>query len=393
MAAGLRPWLLALALALWPAGLWAQLRLQETGGGLRAAGDSVTLSCHGSGLTFENHYVRWYRQAPGGRFEWVSWISHYSSQIQFGSAVEGRATASRDNSLSVASLSLHLLRAGDCARYFCAVRTEPQNQAEVEHKPSVSIPALCLRAGRGLCCPDVQSCSQRVIFTGGLSQVKTEASGPTVAKISESVWLTCHISGVAITDSSYAWDWIRQTPGKELQHMVMHVTAALVFGNGTQLTVEPNMHNTSVSQVIVMKSKKFGEGGSSGKAACLARNFLTKNISLEMPSEEVVYKQSTSVLTSEGLYNAIKVVKVTKDTEVTCTAKSDNSMITTEPEVEAEEPVTGAGAKVCNSTDSSAQDAEGQRVNMLSMAVLGLRVLLAKSIAINTLMSIKLFLF
>ncbi|NXC09519.1 HVM62 protein, partial [Orthonyx spaldingii] len=56
---------------------------------------------------------------------------------------------------------------------------------------------------------------------GGLSQVKTEASGPTIGKISESVSLACHISGVAITDSSYAWDWIRQTPGKQLQHIVM----------------------------------------------------------------------------------------------------------------------------------------------------------------------------
>ncbi|NXS23780.1 HV103 protein, partial [Mystacornis crossleyi] len=75
-----------------------------------------------------------YRQAPGGRLEWVSWISHFSSQIQFGPAVEGRATASRNNSHSVASFSLHLLHTGDCARYFCAVRTETQNPAEVEHK-------------------------------------------------------------------------------------------------------------------------------------------------------------------------------------------------------------------------------------------------------------------
>lgn len=51
--------------------------------------------------------------------------------------------------------------------------------------------------------------------------MKTEASGPTVGKISESVLLSCHISGVAINDSSYAWDWIRQTPGKELQHIAM----------------------------------------------------------------------------------------------------------------------------------------------------------------------------
>ncbi|NXD29911.1 TRDC protein, partial [Spelaeornis formosus] len=143
-----------------------------------------------------------------------------------------------------------------------------------------------------------------------------------------------------------------------------------------------------------MKSNKLEEGGSTGKAACLARNFLTKNISLQMRSQEVVYEQSTSILTSEGLYNAIKVVNVTKDTEVTCMAKFDNSMITTQPEEAAEEPVRGARARVCNSTDLSAQaDAEGQRVNMLSVAVLGLKVLLAKSIAFNALMSIKLFLF
>ncbi|KFU97969.1 Ig heavy chain V region 6.96, partial [Pterocles gutturalis] len=91
------------------------------GGGLRAPGDSVLLSCRGSGFTFENHYVRWYRQASGGRLEWVSWISHYSSHIQFGESVQGRATAARDNAQSEASLRLHLLHLGDSARYFCAV--------------------------------------------------------------------------------------------------------------------------------------------------------------------------------------------------------------------------------------------------------------------------------
>ncbi|NXM77767.1 HVM62 protein, partial [Serilophus lunatus] len=58
-------------------------------------------------------------------------------------------------------------------------------------------------------------------IAGGLSQVQTEASGPMVGKIAESVLLTCHISGVPITDSNYAWDWIRQTPDKELQHIVL----------------------------------------------------------------------------------------------------------------------------------------------------------------------------
>ncbi|NXM35101.1 HV309 protein, partial [Oxyruncus cristatus] len=102
-------------------------RLEEAGRGQRAPGDSVLLSCRGFGFTFENHYVRWYRQAPGVGVEWVSWISHNSSHIQFGHAVEGRATASRDNSCSEASLSLEVLPAGDCAHYFCAVGTETQN--------------------------------------------------------------------------------------------------------------------------------------------------------------------------------------------------------------------------------------------------------------------------
>ncbi|NXV95675.1 TRDC protein, partial [Calonectris borealis] len=143
-----------------------------------------------------------------------------------------------------------------------------------------------------------------------------------------------------------------------------------------------------------MKSKKLEEDGSIGKAVCLARNFYPKNINLAMSSDKVVYEQSTSILTSEGLYSTIKVVNVTKGTEVTCMAKFDGRTITantTLPEKEAEEPVT---RKVCNTTDTSAQaDTKVEKANMLSMAVLGLRILLAKSIAFNTLMSIKLFLF
>ncbi|NXN41333.1 TRDC protein, partial [Rhinoptilus africanus] len=137
---------------------------------------------------------------------------------------------------------------------------------------------------------------------------------------------------------------------------------------------------------------KKQKDGSVGKAACLAKNFSTKNISLEMSSDRVVYEQSTSILTSEGLYDTIKVVNVTKGKEVNCTAKLNGTITDNTPlsENEAEEPVT---EKVCNTTDTSAQDTKVEKANMLSMAVLGLRVLLAKSIAFNTLMSIKFFLF
>ncbi|GAB0199260.1 Ig heavy chain Mem5-like [Grus japonensis] len=131
VAPGLGPWLLALSLAAGPAGLWAQLRLVETGGGLRAPGDSVHLSCRGSGFTFEEYHIWWYRQAPGSSLEWVSYISYTGTTKKYGAAVEGRATASRDNSRSESSLSLRHLRPQDSARYFCAVRTETGNPAEL----------------------------------------------------------------------------------------------------------------------------------------------------------------------------------------------------------------------------------------------------------------------
>ncbi|NXD88381.1 HVD34 protein, partial [Halcyon senegalensis] len=56
---------------------------------------------------------------------------------------------------------------------------------------------------------------------GTVSEVQTEASGPMIGKVSESLTFTCHISGVPISDSSYAWDWIRQTPGRDLQHIAL----------------------------------------------------------------------------------------------------------------------------------------------------------------------------
>ncbi|NXT87745.1 HV01 protein, partial [Anhinga rufa] len=105
-------------------GVWAQLRLVEAGGDLRAPGDSALLSCRGSGFDFGSYAVLWYRQAPGGSLEWVSYIGISRTAKSYGAAVEGRASVSRDNSRSESSLSLRALNLRDSARYFCAVITE-----------------------------------------------------------------------------------------------------------------------------------------------------------------------------------------------------------------------------------------------------------------------------
>ncbi|NXU20934.1 HVC33 protein, partial [Pardalotus punctatus] len=104
-------------------GLWAQLRLEEAGGGLRASGESVTLSCRGSGFTFADYAIFWYRQAPGSSLEWMALIGYDSSLVFFDQSVQSRAMISRDNSRSEAYLSLLTLHSSDSARYFCARHT------------------------------------------------------------------------------------------------------------------------------------------------------------------------------------------------------------------------------------------------------------------------------
>ncbi|KFZ46930.1 Ig heavy chain V-III region NIE, partial [Antrostomus carolinensis] len=63
-------------------GVWAQQRLVESGGGLRAPGDSVLLSCRAFGFIFERCLILWYRQAPGGKLEWVSYMSQPSGSAK-----------------------------------------------------------------------------------------------------------------------------------------------------------------------------------------------------------------------------------------------------------------------------------------------------------------------
>ncbi|KFO20661.1 Ig heavy chain V region 1B43 [Fukomys damarensis] len=54
---------------------------------------------------------------------------------------------------------------------------------------------------------------------GVLSQVQLQESGPDLLKPSETLCLTCKVTGFSITASGYYWSWIRQSQGKSPEWM------------------------------------------------------------------------------------------------------------------------------------------------------------------------------
>ncbi|NXW93858.1 HVD34 protein, partial [Alopecoenas beccarii] len=94
--------------------------------------------------------------------------------------------------------------------------------------------------------------------TDSLSQVQTETSGPTAGKVSEALMLTCHISIVPVTDSTYTWDWIRQTPERHLQHVVLKfpftVLQHIVSSFQTQVTSSAEPYRNQLSLEVLWPS-------------------------------------------------------------------------------------------------------------------------------------------
>ncbi|MCX2689385.1 hypothetical protein OO306_28215, partial [Pseudomonas sp. DCB_AW] len=101
----------------------AQVQLQESGGGLAQAGDSLRLSCIVSGGRFSRYSMGWFRQPPGKDREFVAAISWKGGSTHYADSVKGRFTISGDigdNSNNTAFLQMNSLKVEDTAVYFCA---------------------------------------------------------------------------------------------------------------------------------------------------------------------------------------------------------------------------------------------------------------------------------
>uniref|UniRef100_P01819 Ig heavy chain V region MOPC 141 n=1 Tax=Mus musculus TaxID=10090 RepID=HVM43_MOUSE len=110
---------LLFCLATFPSCILSQVQLKESGPGLVAPSQSLSITCTVSGFSLTGYGVNWVRQPPGKGLEWLGTIWGNGS-TDYNSTLKSRLTITKDNSKSQVFLKMNSLQTDDTARYYCA---------------------------------------------------------------------------------------------------------------------------------------------------------------------------------------------------------------------------------------------------------------------------------
>ncbi|KAK7167864.1 hypothetical protein R3I94_002051 [Phoxinus phoxinus] len=87
-------------------------------------GETLTLSCRGSGFSFGCCSMHWIRQQAGKPLVWIGRVYSDGSGHDYAESFNRRTEITRDNSKNMAYLKLSGLTTEDSATYYCAKETQ-----------------------------------------------------------------------------------------------------------------------------------------------------------------------------------------------------------------------------------------------------------------------------
>uniref|UniRef100_A0A667XI72 Ig-like domain-containing protein n=1 Tax=Myripristis murdjan TaxID=586833 RepID=A0A667XI72_9TELE len=107
------------------AGVWSEIRLDQTPSQVKRPGDSVKMSCTMSGFDMTKYYIHWVRQRPGKALEWIGRIlSKPAGNEHYKDSLKNKFSISLASSSNTVTLTGQNVQPEDTAVYYCA--REPQ---------------------------------------------------------------------------------------------------------------------------------------------------------------------------------------------------------------------------------------------------------------------------
>ncbi|XP_074131354.1 Ig heavy chain Mem5-like [Sminthopsis crassicaudata] len=164
-------------------------------------------------------------------------------------------------------------------------------------------------------------------------------------------------------------------------------TDKLVFGLGTDVTVEPGLGNLLSPSIFLVRNQDA--------MACLLRNFYPKEIHVSLASSGALISAQTHTLgpMANGNYNAIQIGRVGENDTVTCSVKhfGKEMNVSHKPGPTGPDPGIASGQKLsCSEQDLMEGPEQG---NNLLFSILFMRLLFMKTVAINVLFSARALIF
>ncbi|XP_051831140.1 immunoglobulin gamma-1 heavy chain-like [Antechinus flavipes] len=373
-------------------GSWAQVQLVETGGKLTYEGQNLTLTCTASGLRFKDFSFSWHWSPPGGTKEFVASITAgLGNKKEYKKSIQDRAFIFRNNEAGTVSLTLRHLQKEDSGIYYCARLTVlkprwddfgPGTEVSVFPRDKIQLKEL----GGG---PYPRSLTLRLkCLTSGF-QFKTSILGwylwdpghaprwlssldHTSSKTNEhriissrednSSQIFLQIKGLGLGDSGHYHCARRVGDGSD--------TDKLVFGPGTDVTVEPGPRAPLSPSVFLVRSQDA--------VACLISDYYPKelHVSLASPKASVSAQAFTVTPTAHGTYSAIQIGRIGENDSVTCSVQhlGKETLVSFQPDLVKLQP-----------SHPDQEFTELMQRNKLLFIVLSLRLLFMKIIAISVL--------